>query len=334
MFRIEQPEALLLLLLLPVLWFLVRESLRATQRKISSLGNDQAIALMIPGFNLQQLTRRQYVLLATFALLILSLANPQLGLEKEEVETKSADVFIALDVSKSMLAEDVQPNRIARARRLGSNLISALRTERIGLISFAGNAYLHMPLTSDIRAARTFLESMDPSAVSTQGTSIAGALDLAARSFDAQAKTHPVLVMITDGEDHEGEIDLAIQKIKDRGIYVFVVGIGSEGGAYIPEKRVSGDGFVRDENGALVKSALNAELLSGLADELNGSYFSYANERALINAIDSRIEMLDKIALERRSFSTYRSFFQYFLLGAVLCIAWVFGSPNRRKNEL
>jgi len=261
------------------------------------------------------------LLMLALTALVIAWANPQYGTKKEKVKRKSVDVFIALDISQSMMAEDIRPSRMDRARRFAQSLVEELKGERMGTIIFAGNAYLQMPLTTDYAAAQMFIKSANPKMAASQGTAISDAIDLAERSFEEENKQHKVLVIISDGENHDEEALELAKKANENGLLIFTVGVGTAEGGFIPTRIAGRPDYKRDNAGNPVRSQLNEDMLQQLADAGSGDYFRLSEGDQIEPALRERIDKVEKRELEQRSFNEYESYFQYFLgLGLIFIL--------------
>lgn len=261
--------------------------------------------------------------LCGLALVFLTIAavNPQWGYKTETIENTTADIYICLDISTSMLAEDVAPNRLERARRFALDLASAFKTDRIGLILFAGNAYIQSPLTSDWHAIELYLNAAHPDQAGTQGTAIGEAIKLVSRSADKDDQSeNGAVIIITDGEDHDTDAPVAVRESAEKGWSTFVVGVGTEEGGTIPLMINGNKDLKRDETGQPVKTKLNRQLMTELAANGNGTYYALNNIPEVVEDLKSELVKLERGHLEKRSFSEHRSYFQWFLLPALLLI--------------
>ena len=241
--------------------------------------------------------------------------NPKIGTKLETVKREGVDIVFAVDVSKSMLAEDIAPNRIEKAKRLVSEIINQLASDRIGIIAYAGQAYPQLPITTDYGAAKMFLQSMNTDMLSSQGTAIDAAIDLATTYFDDQDQTNRVLFIISDGEDHsEGTTINAVEKAVQNGIKVYTIGVGKPKGAPIPIKR---NGVVeslkKDSEGEVVITRLIEEVLLTIAEEGNGEYINGANTDDAVEYIKEELNQMDKKEFEAKQFAEYKDQFQWFL---------------------
>jgi Ca-activated chloride channel family protein len=224
--------------------------------------------------------------------------------------------MIALDVSNSMLSEDVKPSRLARAKNFISNFIDSLQNDRLGMVVFAGRAYLQMPLTVDYGAAKMYLKTVSPAMVPTQGTDIASAIDLADQGFNAADNAHKALIIISDGEDNEGGVDEAIAQATSHGVKIFTIGVGSENGSPIP----SGADYKRDEAGNIVLSKLNQDMLRDIAAKGNGSFFLLGSGKDEISSIFKELGRISTRQYEDLTFTDFDDQYQYCLAIAALLL--------------
>ena len=335
MFRFEHPEHLYALAIIPVLVGLFLVMWYYRKQAIRRFGGATLMRRIMPDFSRYKHGLKFGLLMVALLFLIVGWANPQWGLKKEKVKRKSVDVFIALDISRSMDAQDLSPSRLERAKRFTQDLITELRGERIGTIIFAGNAYLQTPLTTDYGAAELFMKSTNTGMAPSQGTAIADAIDLAERSFDEENKNHKALIIISDGENHD---DVALNRARQAnsdGLLIFTVGVGTTEGSFIPMTVAGRSDYKRDNTGNPIRSALNEEMLQDIADAGEGNYFNLnSGSSQVADAIRSRIDNIDKRELEQRVFNEYESYFQYFLGLAVLLILLEFMVSYRRNRYL
>ena len=321
MFRFEHIECLQFLWILPVLILVFALFWRQRQSSIRQFANSALLPKMMAGFSRLSNWIKFGLLLLTLSFLIVSLANPQWGVKKEKVKRKSSDIIIALDISQSMLAADLQPSRMERAKRFGQRLVEKLKGERVGLVLFAGNAYLQMPLTTDYGAAQLFVKSANPSQAPSQGTAISDAIDLAERTFGPENTSHKALVIISDGENHDDETEERAKEAADNGLIIFTVGVGSERGALIPVNYGSKRDVKRDESGNPVRSKMNPVMLTALAEIGGGAFFHISEGDLVLDQLNEKINQVEKRELEARVFSEYESYYQYFLaIGMMLLL--------------
>jgi Ca-activated chloride channel family protein len=332
MFRFEHPEHIKLLLVLPLLMLLYGVSWYMRRKAIEQLGTPDLIARLMPDFSANRQHLKMGILLLCITFLAIAWANPQWGTKREKVQRKSADVFIALDISNSMMAQDVAPTRLDRARQFCQRLIRELKGERIGLIFFAGNAYLQMPLSTDYAAAELFLRAANPSQASTQGTAIGDAIDMALQSSDKKAQNQRALIIVTDGEDHDSDAKTKAKEAASANMLINTVGVGTSQGAPIPDASGTGQ-YKTDANGQVILSKINEEMLAEFAKIGGGNYYSLAAGDQIVQSIRSQVDKLEKQELEQRSFTEHESYFQYFLLPALLLLLLEFVLPLRHTKK-
>jgi Mg-chelatase subunit ChlD len=332
MFRFEYHSYLFLIWLLPAVLVIYILYLRYRKHQKSKLGKIELIDKIMS----EDLTGRRHVkismLMVLLAALVLALANPQWGTKTEKVIAQSSDVFIALDISQSMMAEDISPNRLERAKRLAQNIVTALKGNRIGLILFAGNAYLQMPLTSDYSAALLFLSSANTNQATTQGTAISEAIDLALRTFEEDKPYQRAMIIITDGENHDDEALEAASRAREYGLNIHTIGVGTSEGAFVPYRAQSGRQYKKDDQGNLVKSIMNPQLIDNIASSAGGSSYLIGEGNSIILGIKKSIERLEKEQVEQRAFTDYNSYFQYLLFGALLALLLYYVIPDTRAR--
>ena len=329
MFRFEHIEYLWLLLgLIPALLFFVWNA-RWKRKQISKLGNKDLIKSLMPDYSKTKLITKFVLLSFAYVFLVLGIANPQIGTKQEKVKRSGIDVMIALDVSKSMLAEDVQPNRLSKAKNFISKFIDDLKNDRLGMIVFAGRAYLQMPQTVDYSAAKMYLKSVSPDMVPTQGTAIAQAVDLAKESFAKEDNKSKALIIISDGEDNEEGSDAAVEEAAKAGIKVYTIAVGSDNGGPIP--LANGD-FKRDGDGNIVLSKVNKDALRQLAMKGNGKSYLLDNNEATVSAILKDLGRLETKDFEEMVFTDYDDQFQYCLIVSLLFLLIDFLFTERRSK--
>lgn len=306
--------------LIPLLLALYWAARWHTQRQRAAFGTQFALDRLVPNSAPYKRSLKLGLALAALTMLVIAMANPRAGSTLQSVQREGIDVFLVLDVSRSMWAEDVRPNRMERARQLAQKLIYERRGDRIGLILFAGYPYLQMPLTTDYAAARSFVQIASPQLDITQGTSVAEAIDLVAEiSRHNEQASQRAVVVITDGENHEDRAPRAAALAKESGITTYVVGIGTEAGAPIPLRDNSRrTQFQLDKQGQLVQSKMNVSLMQALADEGGGTFYKANAQQDLVVARLSRdLDQLEKTRFEQQEFDTYETYYQYFLVVAL-----------------
>ena len=258
--------------------------------------------------------------LAIVSLLLINLAavNPQWGFKTRTIDKKTADIYIMLDISNSMLAEDIAPSRLERAKRFALELASAFKNDRVGLVVFAGNAYMQSPLTTDWHAIQLYLNAAHPDQAGTQGTAIGKAIRLAtnARSEEETGR-EGAMIIITDGEDHDSDALKSITDASAEGWTTYIIGVGTEAGATIPMVIDRRKDVKRDETGQPVITRMNRQLMMNLAQEGGGAYFDISEGPAIIDDLRNELEKLERTQMEKRSFSEHRSYYQWFLIAAL-----------------
>lgn len=324
MFRFEHPGFFWLAALtaLVVLFYFIRRYL--TQKSWLSWGTDasnQKIAL-----DKQIRPKWMWVGLTCTVLLTITAANPQWGYRSVAVENKSADIYLVLDISNSMLAEDIAPSRLDKARRMALDLSSKFKSDKVGLILFAGNAYIQSPLTTDWHAIQLFLNAADPDQAGTQGTSIGAAVRLILRSDTDEKGSQGAIVILTDGENHDEDASDAVKEAVETGWVTHIIGVGTEAGSTIPVSLNGRKDVKRDETGQPIKTALNRSLMIELAQKGNGKFFD-ATQPGIIDELGKELAGLERSQMEKRSFTEHRSYFQWFLFPA-LCLLGFFVVAN------
>lgn len=318
MFSFAHTEYLLLLvLLIPAMVFFIlnRKWKKKTKKKI---GDEQLVNLLTANHSKKKFSAKFYLILAAIALTAFGAANLRTAGKGEEVNRKGRDVIIAMDVSKSMLADDIKPNRLEKAKQFVSKLLEELPDDRVALIWFAGKAYLPMPLTADQGAANLFVQSAAPDAVPTQGTVIGEALRLAAESFQQQGKRYKVVLLITDGEDHDESAITMARQLKERGILLITIGLGTTEGSAITEPGTTE--YKKDKNGQTVITKLNEALLKEMAAANGGMYGNMQNTDALLKDVTAVIDQLEKKGTEGEVSTNYNNYFMFFLALALLLL--------------
>lgn len=337
MFRFEHNEFLSLLAMLPILIVLFGWSSRYAKQMLARLGNNAVIAQLIPTQSKFRHGLKFALLLFGIFFLIIGLSNPQWGTKRQKVKSKGVDVFIALDVSESMLAQDIRPNRMLRSREFARDLLAEASGDRVGVVLFACNAYTQVPLTIDYGFADVFLSAANTQLAASQGTSIASAIERTLASFPKEdeedsSANHKALVIITDGEDHDQLAVEAANAAHEKGLLVFTVGVGKEEGALLPIIVKGRQDYKRDETGNPVRSKLNEALLQQVAEAGGGDYFNLAaGSDEVVKALRERIDVMEKQEREQVTFSDYESHFQFFVAIGLILLLWEFLIAYRRK---
>ena len=301
---------------------------------MASFGEERVIQQLFPDVSKSKRGWKFILYLLAFTLLIIGLINPQIGTKLEEVKRKGADLMICLDVSNSMKAEDLQPNRLEKSKQALSKLIEKLEGDRIGIIVFGGEAYVQLPITTDYSAAKLFLESISTDLIPTQGTDIGKAIDLAITSFGKDEGKNKAIVVITDGENHDQNAILSAEAAVEKGITIHTIGMGSAEGSPIPVYRDNvREGFRKDKEGNTIVTKLNEQMLQELASSGNGVYVRASNSDAGLNTILSAIDKLEKKQFESKMYSDYEDRFQWFIAGAFI-ILLIETLLTERKSKL
>ncbi|MEH6511635.1 MAG: VWA domain-containing protein [Maribacter arcticus] len=322
MVQLDEKIYFYLLIIIPVivvLFLLVLIWKKSTRKKFA---NTELLKRLTPNRSSNKGVIKLTVLILGLALLIVGLVNPKIGTKLETVKREGVDIVFAVDVSKSMLAEDIAPNRIEKAKRLVSEIINQLASDRIGIIAYAGQAYPQLPITTDYSAAKMFLQGMNTDMLTSQGTAIYQAIELATTFYDDAEQTNRVLFIISDGEDHsEGSTLDAVEDAVDEGITIYTIGVGKEKGAPIPIKR-NGilESLKKDTQGETVITKLNKEVLIDISSEGNGEYIDGSNTDAAVEFIKNELLQMDKKEFEAKQFAEYKDQFQWFIGAALLLL--------------
>jgi len=313
MIKFEDITFLYYLAAIPVFFILFYVMVLQRKSRTKKMGESHLIMRLTPEKPVQKLWIKFTLYALIFAMIVLALANPQIGSKLEKVERKGVDLMIALDVSNSMLAQDIKPNRLARAKRAISKLVDQLQGDRIGIVVFAGHAYTQLPITADYSAAKLFINTIDTDVVPTQGTSIGQAIDLSMEAFN-ESKHEKAIIVITDGEDHEDDPVSAAELAAEKGVSVYTIGIGLPDGAPIPVfsngKQV---GFKKDLSGKTVVTKLDEITLQKVAAAGKGIYVRANNTTAGLKDVFQRINKMEKQKYETKEFSDYEDRFQYLI---------------------
>lgn len=332
MLRFQHISHLFALGILPVLLLLFIWMIYWRKKRLQALGDERLVNDQIRGFIPGRNTTRFILAALGLSTIIVGWANLQMGSGMEKVQRKGVDVVIALDVSKSMLAQDIQPDRLTRAKQLVMRMIDKMQNDRVALIVFAGRAYLQVPLTIDYGAMKMMLQNVKPSLVPTQGTVISEAVDLATQSFSQKEKKYKTMVIISDGEDHDEHAAEKVKQASETGIIVHTVGIGSPQGTtlYDPETRA----VKLDENGNPVISKLNEEELRSIASAGRGTYTLLSNTDDAADKLVDEIDGMEQKSLGAMVFTDYNSYFQWFIAAGLvlLLIEWLLPGSNLKMK--
>jgi len=322
MYEIDEKKYLYILIAIPVLAAIFLFNLYWKRRKQKEFGDLELVRRLSPEKSTFKQTLKFSIFLLALACLIVGLANPKIGTKTETVRREGIDIVFAVDVSKSMLAEDVAPNRLEKSKQVVSQIINQLAGDRVGIVAYAGSAFPVLPITTDYAAAKMFLQSMDTDMVSSQGTALDEAIELSASYFDKEDKgTSKMIILISDGEDHgEGADDVSEDAKKD-GIKIITIGVGSEKGGPIPLKRGGHvEGFKRDGSGEVVVTKRNNESLKAISRNSKG-YVDGNNTKEVVEFVKKSLENIERNEFESEQFTDFNSQFQWFIGIALILLA-------------
>ena len=313
MFRFAHIELLYMLALIPLLAILFGVVMRHRRKLMERFGNIEIVKQLIPAYSRGRLRLKLWLYLTALACLIVAAARPQLGSKLREEKAKGVEMMLVVDVSNSMLAEDFEPNRLERTKYAINKLFEGLQQERVGMVIFAGEPKVQLPITSDYRMAQAFTKRISPTLIAEQGTDIGKALELASLSFSSQSGQSRVIVLITDGENHEQSIDQVVQMAQQEGIRIYTIGIGTPEGAPI---EIGGE-FIKDENGDMVVSKLGEQMLEELALATGGAYVRATKQSIGLEEIVKSINQMEKSELSTVRYEEYNEQYQYLIAVAL-----------------
>ncbi|PID92947.1 MAG: hypothetical protein CSA95_09125 [Bacteroidetes bacterium] len=333
MFRFAHFDMLYALALLPVFWGLFVLQKYRKKRILKRAGDLSVIARLMEGVSSSRQGMKFLLFSLAWVMMVVGAADPQIGSKMEKVKRQGIDLIIALDVSNSMLSEDIKPNRLERSRQAISRLIGKLEGDRLGMVVFAGKAYMQMPVTTDYAAARLMLSTVNTNLIPVQGTAIGDAISLSMSSFDDNNHQKAIIV-ITDGENHQGNAVEEATKAAEKGIKVYTIGMGlAEGGPIPVFQRGRQVGFKKDKQGNTIVTKLNDKMLGEIAAAGGGIYVRANNSRAGLDKVFEEINALDKSELESRVFSDYEHRFTYFVALALLFLILELLLSSRRSKR-
>ena len=331
MINFAQPYYLILLLLVPLFFVFYAVMRHFRKKRLSALGDRELVRELMPSVSASKGWIRLTLFALAFFFFTIGLSRPQIGAKLKEHETKGAEIMIALDVSNSMLAEDYSPNRLERAKLAISKLTDRLRDDRIGLIVFAGSSFVQLPITTDYVSAKMFLNSITTGSVPIQGTAIGDAINTAIRSFSAQSLKSRVIIVITDGENHEDDPVAAARQAAEMGIRVFTIGVGSEEGKPIP---MNGE-LLKDRNGDIVVTRLDENTLRDVAAAGNGTYVRAGNSEFGLNPIVDEIRKMEDEQFNSIVFEEFDEQYMYFFsIALVLFVIEMLIGERKLKRHL
>jgi Ca-activated chloride channel family protein len=334
LFRFANPEYLYLLLVLPVIVAIWVINEIRKKRALKRFGQIELVENLIPELSRTRPVVKFLFQMTSLILIIILLARPQFGSKLEEVKKKGVEVIIALDVSNSMLAEDIQPNRLERAKQAISRLVDNLDNDKIGLIVFAGDAYTQIPITTDYVSAKMFLSTINPDMVPKQGTAIGAAINLGMRSFSPGEGKSKAMIIITDGENHEDDPVKYAEEASKAGIVIHTIGIGSTEGVPVPFTVNGRKEFLKDKEGNTVISKLDENILKKVAVATNGNYVRASNTNIGLDEIFREIGKMEKQELENTMYTEYNDQFQIFAAFALFFLVIDFIIMDRKNRRL
>ena len=333
MYELEEKGYFYLLLVIPVLTVVFLYLLYWKRKKQHEFGDLNLIEKLSPEKSTFKPIFKFIVVILGLICLIIGLINPKMGTKLETVKREGIDIIFAIDVSKSMLAEDVAPNRLEKSKQLVSQIINKLGSDRIGIIAYSGSAFPVLPITTDYSVAKMFLQTMNPGMVSTQGTSIDEAINLATTFVDKKDKTNKLLIIISDGEDHSENAVSAAEEAKKVGLKIITIGVGTEKGGTIPLKRNGVvESFQRDQNNEVVITKRNSEVLSLIAKSTKGGYVDGNSTKDVLTYVKNALDNIEKTEFESTHMADFKSQFQWFLgFGFFLLFLDVFLTEKKTK---
>ena len=331
--ELDEKKYLYLLFILPILVVIFLYNLYWKRKKQREFGDVELIKRLSPDKSPFKSTLKFVVLLLAFACLIMALVNPKIGTKTETMKREGIDIVFAVDVSKSMLAEDIAPNRLDKTKQIISQIMNELGSDRIGVVAYAGSAFPVLPLTTDYGVAKMFVQSMTPGMVSSKGTSIEEAIKISESYFDPNSKTSKLVILISDGEDHSEGAKATAEEAKKAGLKILTIGVGTTKGGPIPLKRNGVvESFQRDRQNEVVVTKLNESSLQEIAKITEGKYINGRNTKEVVDFVKNALENIEKTEFESTQFTDFNSQFQWFLgMGLLLLMVDVFLLEKKTK---
>ncbi len=334
MFRIANPEFLYALLVIPALTAFFWYSRIQRKKALALFGQKDILSVLMPNVSSARPVVKFLVLMLALASIIIGIARPQFGSKLKTEKRKGIELIIALDVSNSMMAEDIQPNRLERAKRAISQLVDKLSNDKIGLVVFAGDAYTQLPITADYVSAKLFLSSISPQMVPTQGTAIGSAIELGVKSFNPLFAGSKAMIIITDGENHEDDAVGAAAEAAKQGIVIYTLGMGLPQGGPIPEYSNGSRSYRKDKDGNTIVTKLDEDKLQKIAEAGKGAYVRANNVQVGLNTLFSEVNKMEKSELETQIYADYDDKFQYFIGMGLFLILLNFMILERKNKYL
>jgi len=321
MFELDEPKYLLTLLLIPIFGALFFLHIWWKKKRQQKFATAFLFEKLVPNYSNGKIWIKFTLWILAIVFIAIALVNPKIGTKMETIKREGIDIVFAIDVSKSMLAEDIAPNRLEKSKQLVSQIMTQLQTDRIGMVAYAGSAFPVLPLTSDYNAARMFLQSMNPTMISTQGTSIDEAIEQSSNYFDQGNATNKLVVLISDGEDHSDNVETALETALIKKIKILSIGVGTENGGPIPVKEKGQNiGFIRDKNDEVVITKLNQNILENIGNKTKGGYILGNNTKEVVEYVTKKIATIEKTERESTQMTDFQSQYQWFLAIAFFLI--------------
>lgn len=329
MFRFASPDYFYLLLLLPVFYGILIYAKIIYRKRLALFGNIDTIKRLTPEASWGKVRDKFIIITLAFVSLVIALAQPQLGSKLKEVKKKGIELMLVVDVSNSMMAEDFKPSRLERTKYAINSLLDKFVDDRIGLIVFAGRPFVQLPITSDYTAAKSFVSYVSPGMIDAQGTDIGSALELAGRSFSSESDKNRAIILISDGENHEGNPEVVVEQLADKGIILSAIGIGTPEGSPI----IIGGEMMKDEKGEIVVSKLNEEMMKQIALSTGGSYVRANNSSLGLQELVDQLKNLEETEFKSETFDEYNELYQYFV-GLAIALLLLEYSVLERRNRV
>lgn len=331
MFRFLHPQLLLLLIPIFMVGIYLFMRIRRQRKELKRFGDSDLVKELMPDLSLRRRLAKDLILLLALSMMVFALARPQMGSKTEKVTTKGIEMMVCLDISNSMLSDDVKPSRLDRAKAIVSKVMERLDNNKIGLIYFAGDAFVQLPITADLVSAKMFLSNASPSMIEAQGTVIGEAIRLAIRSFSSNDKVKRAIVLITDAENHDGDVLAAVKDARDKGIIVNVIGVGSMEGGPIP---LPEGGYLQDEHGEMVVTKLDEKIAKEIVSASNGVYIRANDVSQTTKLLGESLEKLDQAEMEMTAYSAYNEMYYIPLIVALLLLMFDFIYLDRKNRYL
>lgn len=333
-FRFAHPHYLYLLIIIPIIALILIYFSRRRKHALNEFGEDRLVTHLMPMFSSKRRRFKAILLLLAFTLQIFVMAGPQFGAKVETMKRKGIEIMIAIDVSNSMNAQDIEPSRLEMAKMAVSRLIDKLSNDRIGLVVFAGQPYVQLPITTDYPSAKMFLANVSTGMVPTQGTAIGAAISMCANSFSDQEDINRAILVITDGENHEDDAIAAANAAAKNGLRVYTVGMGSAKGVPIPVSPNNTHDFIKDKNGEYAITRIDEESLAKIASAGGGAYIPANNIRNGVTALIDELNTIEKSEFEAKIYTDYNDRFQYVEMLVLLILLFDMLILNRKNSHL